>query len=179
MLSGETASGNYPLETVRMMKRIALATEESMADKPPRDADAVPVGRRLHDVTRAVVRGAGTMAHTLRAKLVVVASYSGLTAEALSQHRSFVPTIGVSSSEETLRKMCLFWGVTPIRGAPACDTQGLIRYMDAWAIEKGLAKPGDRIVIVGGSHLTAGPEGESEMTGGVHDIVIVHEVEGV
>jgi len=178
MLSGETAIGNYPLETVRMMSRIATATENSMADKPPRDADAVPVGRRLHDVTRAVVRGAGAMAYTLRAKLVVVASYSGLTAEALSQHRSYVPTIGVSSSEQTLRRMCLFWGVTPLRGAPACDTQGLIRFMDAWAIEHGLATKGDRIVIVGGSHLTAGPDGEKEMTGGVHDIVIVHEVEG-
>ena len=50
--------------------------------------------------------------------------------------------------------------------------------MDAWAIEKGFATKGDRIVIVGGSHLAAGSEGASEMTGGVHDIVIVQEVEG-
>lgn len=178
MLSGETAIGAYPLETVRMMNRIALATEKSMADRPPRDADAVPVGKRLHDVTRAVVRGAGAMAHTLRAKLVVAASYSGRTAMALSQHRSFTPTIGVSTNEQTLRKMCLHWGVTPLRGAPAFDTQALIRFMDAWAIENGLAVKGDRIVIVGGSHLTAGPDGAEEMTGGVHDIVIVHEVEG-
>lgn len=178
MLSGETAIGRYPLETVRMMNRIALATERSMADNAPRTPDAVPVGKRLHDVTRAVVKGAGTMAHTLRAKLVVAASFSGRTAMALSQQRSFVPTIGVSTSEETLRKMCLYWGVTPIRGAPAFDTQGLIRFMDEWSIAKGFAEKGDRIVIVGGSHLTAGAEGAKEMTTGVHDIVIVHEVEG-
>jgi pyruvate kinase len=179
MLSGETAIGNYPLETVQMMNRIALATERSLSERPPRDADAVPVGKRLHDVTRAVVRGAGSMAHTLRAKLVVAASFSGRTAMALSQHRSFTPTIGVSSNEQTLRKMCLYWGVTPLRGAPAFDTQALIRFMDAWAIENGFAAKGDRIVIVGGSHLAAGPDGSKEMTGGVHDIVIVHEVEGV
>jgi pyruvate kinase len=179
MLSGETAIGNYPLEAVQMMSRIALATERSLADRPPRDADAVPVGKRLHDVTRAVVRGAGSMAHTLRAKLVVAASFSGRTAMALSQQRSYTPTIGVSDSEQTLRKMCLYWGVTPLRGAPAFDTQALIRFMDAWAIENNLAVKGDRIVIVGGSHLAAGPEGGTDMTSGVHDIVIVHEVEGV
>ena len=178
MLSGETAIGSYPLETVQMMNRIALATEASMADRPPRDADAVPVGKRLHEVTAAVVQGAGAMAHSLRAKLVVAASFSGRTAMALSQQRSFVPTIGVSSSEKTLRKMCLYWGVTPLRGAPATDTKGLIRYMDKWACEHGFAKKGDRIVIVGGSHLTGGSEETTAMTAGVHDIVIVHEVEG-
>lgn len=179
MLSGETAIGNYPLQTVQMMNRICQATERSLEHNPPRSPDAVPVGKTLHDVTRAVVRGAGSMAHALRAKLVVAASFSGRTAMALSQHRSFVPTIGVSSNEVTLRKMCLYWGVTPLRGAPAVDTQALIRYMDAWAIEQGFADKGDRIVIVGGSHLTAGTDGDTEMAAGVHDIVIVHEVEGV
>ncbi|MEN0111627.1 MAG: pyruvate kinase, partial [Planctomycetota bacterium] len=178
MLSGETAIGQYPLEAVRMMNRIALATEASLADRPPRAPDAVAVGKRLHEVTKAVVQGAGAMAHALRAKLVVVASFSGRTALGLSQQRSTVPTIGVSTCERTLRKMCLYWGVTPLPGAPACDTQGLIRYMDQWARDQGFATAGDRIVIVGGSHLTAGSDDANEMTAGVHDIVIVHEVEG-
>jgi pyruvate kinase len=117
------------------------------------------------------------MAHSLSAKLVVVASHSGRTALALSQQRSFVPTVGVSTSETTLRKMCLYWGVTPLSGAPATDVEQLIRHADAWACENGLARPGDRLVIVGGSHLAAGP-GAAEMAAGVHDIVIVHEVEG-
>ncbi|TWT41600.1 pyruvate kinase [Botrimarina hoheduenensis] len=177
MLSGETAIGNYPLETVRMMNRIALATEASVADRPPRAPDAVPIGKKLHEITSAVVSGAGTMAHTLRAKLVVVASFSGRTALGLSQLRSHVPTIGVSTSDRTLRKMCLYWGVTPLKGAPASDTPGLIRYMDSWARRQGFARAGDRIVIVGGSHLTTGGEESSPMKAGVHDIVIVHEVE--
>jgi len=83
----------------------------------------------------------------------------------------------VSTKESTLRKMCLYWGVTPLRGAPACDMQELIRHADGWARGIGLAKPGDRIVIVGGSHLTAGPDAD-DMAGGVHDVVVVHEVEG-
>jgi len=177
MLSGETAIGLYPLQTVEMMNRICLATEASIADAPPRTGNINPEPT-LHDITRAVVHGAGEMAHKLRAKLVIVASHSGRTALGLSQQRSFVPTIGVSTSEQTLRKMNLYWGVTPLREAPAQDMQQLILHADAWACRVGLAAKGDRIVIVGGSHLAAGP-GSEEMASGVHDIVIVHEVEGV
>lgn len=175
MLSGETAIGKYPTEAVSMMNRIALATESSIAGRPLRAAgDQRADG--LHEVTSAVVHGAGAMAHTLKAKLVVVASHSGRTALALSQQRSFVPTIGVSTEERTLRKMCLYWGVTPLRGAPACNAEELIKHTDAWACRHGLATRGDRIVIVGGSHLAA--HNDTQMASGVHDIVIVHEVEG-
>jgi pyruvate kinase len=176
MLSGETAIGKYPVEAVEMMNRIALATEASMVGRPLRQSSCKgPDG--LHAVTSAVVRGAGTMAHALEAKLVVVASHSGRTALALSQQRSFVPTIGISSKESTLRQMCLYWGVTPLRNAPATNVEQLIRHTDHWACNSGLAAQGDRIVIVGGSHLTAGPKNK-QLAAGVHDIVIVHEVEG-
>lgn len=176
MLSGETAIGKYPVEAVEMMNRIALATEASMVGRPLRNASR-NMSDGLHAVTSAVVRGAGTMAHALEAKLVVVASHSGRTALALSQQRSFVPTVGISSKEATLRQMCLYWGVTPLRNAPATNVEELIRHTDNWACSMGLAAKGDRIVIVGGSHLTAGPKNK-QLAAGVHDIVIVHEVEG-
>jgi pyruvate kinase len=175
MLSGETAVGQYPVEAVEMMNRIALATENSFQRRPPKSTD----GRtgQLHEITRAVVRAAEQVAYDLDAKLVLVSSHSGRTALALSQHRSFVPTIGVSNSEATLRQMCLYWGVTPVRGAPATDMPGLIKHADAWACRMGYAAKGDRLVIVGGSHLATGREGD-DMAGGVHDVVLVHEVEG-
>ncbi|MEN1678928.1 MAG: pyruvate kinase [Planctomycetota bacterium] len=178
MLSGETAIGQYPVETVEMMNRICHATEESSLGSSPRFSteDAV---RTLHDITHAVVRGAGEMAHTLAAKLVIVASHSGRTALALSQQRSSAPTIGVSTSEQTLRAMCLYWGVTPLREAPAESMQDLIRHADRWSVDVGLAEKGDRIVIVGGSHLTAGTARNADLVTGVHDIVVVHEVEGI
>jgi pyruvate kinase len=175
MLSGETAIGQYPVEAVETMNRISLATETSIQRRPPKSINghAGP----LHEITRAVVRAAGQVAYDLDAKLVLVASHSGRTALALSQHRSYVPTLGVSTSEATLRQMCLYWGVTPLRGAPATDMPGLIKHADQWACRMGYAAKGDRLVIVGGSHLAAGPEGD-EMAGGVHDVVLVHEVEG-
>jgi pyruvate kinase len=175
MLSGETAIGEYPCEAVKMMNRIAVATEQSMIGRPPRQITR-PDQDFVKEITRAVVRGAGTMAHMLGAKLVVVASHSGRTALALSQQRSFVPTIGVSTSDVTLRKMCLYWGVTPLPDAPATNVEQLIRHADQWGCENGLAQPGDRIVIVGGSHLAADAP---DMVSGVHDIVIVHKVEAV
>jgi hypothetical protein len=67
--------------------------------------------------------------------------------------------------------------VTPMAGAPATRPQQLIRHIEEWARAEGLAQGGDRLVIVGGSHLAAGPKGGLEASG-VHDIVIVHEIEG-
>lgn len=177
MLSGETAIGRYPRTSVEMMNRIALATERGMAVQHPHyETSQRPDG--LHAITSAVVQGAGTMVNSLDAKLVVVASHSGRTALALSQQRNFAPTIGVSTKETTLRQMCLYWGVTPLRNAPAEDIEQLIKHTNEWAIRSGLAAPGDRIVIVGGSHLTAG-QSNKQMSSGVHDIVIVHEVEAL
>ena len=172
MLSGETAVGKFPVEAVQMMNRIAIATESSFEHRPPRNL--VINSAVVHDITRAAVRAAGRMAHDLGAKLVFVASHSGRTALALSQHRSYIPIVGISSRESTLRQMCLYWGVTPVPGFPALDMQELIRYVDAWSCREGYAVKGDRIVIVGGSHLTAGPDRNAS---GVHDVVLVHEVE--
>jgi pyruvate kinase len=175
MLSGETAVGSYPREAVAMMNRIALATEASFYGRAPRFTSGA--SSELQTITQAAVRAAGQMAHDLNAKLVFVASHSGRTALALSQQRSFVPTMGVSSSEATLRQMCLYWGVRPLRGAPARNLQELIKHADEFARRTGYARKGDRIVIVGGSHLAAGPN-DKEMASGAHDVVLVHQIEG-
>lgn len=172
MLSGETAIGKHPRKVVEMMNRIALATEASMVNQPLRAPSKKKVDG-LHEVTSAVVRGAGTMAHTLKAKLVVVASHSGRTALALSQLRNFVPTVGVSTKESTLRQMCLYWGVTPLRNASAENVEQLIKQIEDWTCRVGLTVNGDRIVVVGGSHLTAQA---GKMGSAAHDVVMVHEV---
>jgi pyruvate kinase len=115
MLSGETAVGKFPLEAVEMMNRIALATEATFQYRPPRSTDGS--FSSLNDITRAAVRAAGRMAQDVGAKLVFVASHSGRTALALSQHRSYVPTMGVSTSEATLRQI----GSCGVLGHFDCD----------------------------------------------------------
>ncbi len=126
-----------------------------------------------------MVRGAGEMAYDLKAKLVVVASHSGRTAlgpVAASQLRAD-DRREPERSDAAARCACT--GASRRCAAPRPATcSELIRHADAWACRAGYAKKGDRIVIVGGSHLAAGPDAE-DMAGGVHDVVIVHEVEGI
>lgn len=167
MLSGETAIGEHPREAVEMMNRIALATEAALKHypRPPKPEHTV---RGLHEITQSVVNNAGPIAQELKARLIVVSSRSGATALAMSNQRNLVPTIGVSDSESTLRRMCMYWGVTPLRGLQGRDVEQLMKHADEWGYRHNYLQKGDRTILIGGSHLTAG----------VHDLLVVHEVGG-
>jgi len=167
MLSGETAIGKHPAAAVRMMNRIALATEAQLAEQPPPDPSPIRA-RGVHEVSGAVVRGAARIGRDLQASLIVVASHSGATALSLSKTRSPVPTIGVSDSKATLRKMCLYWGVMPMLGPPAKDIVQLVVQAEQWGRAAGFVSPGDHMVVLGGSQLTPG----------IHNMMLVHEVNG-
>jgi pyruvate kinase len=95
----------------------------------------------------------------------VVASTSGATALSLSKNRTFVPTIGVSASEATLRRMCLYWGVIPLPGAPAQDSAALLRYVTRRGLAEGHIRPGDRLILIAGTGLAAS----------AHNMIVVHE----
>jgi len=166
MLSGETAVGQYPREAVAMMNRITFATERGLRVRDsvgPRKDSA----RGLHRISSSVVEGAGLIARQLEAKLIVVASHSGATALGFASQRNLIPTVGVSDQETTLRRMCLYFGVVPLGGMDARDVQTLMRQIDQWGLQSGCLSTGDQVVIVAGSRLTAG----------VHDMLVVHEVE--
>lgn len=165
MLSGETAVGLYPRESVEMMSRIAEATEPLLQHRTRGPAPAIaPQGVR--EITRAVVYGAGHIASELGAKLVVVASHTGATALALAKQRNFVPTVGVSDSPTVQRQMCLMWGVIPLSGAPVGDREHLIRHVETWGRYQGALEPGDRIVVITSSSISASG----------HNVLLVHEV---
>ena len=166
MLSGETAIGDYPRETVRMMHRIALATEPLCRNQSkPRPADAT--ADRRNPITEATVDAAGRLAESLDARTVIVATASGQTALSLSKNRHYVPTVGVSDCEATLRRMCLYWGVIPLAGAPIGDNRNLLEHVVARGRDAGLLRAGDRIVLVAGTGLA--------MT--AHNMIVVHELE--
>jgi pyruvate kinase len=167
MLSGETAIGEYPIEAVDMMNRVALATEPLLASRPPL-APPEFQPEELQPITHAVVYGAGHIAKVLNAKLIVVVSRSGATALALSKQRSGVPVIGASMHEATLRQMCLYWGVIPLADAPTTDSSALIEYLEQWGQQQDMLEAGDNIVLVAGIGLAS--KG--------HNMVRVHEVGG-
>lgn len=166
MLSGETAIGKYPLEAVSMMHRIAISTEPLLRNRPRSlDDERLPTPG-VSPITDAAARAGGRLAEELTAKLVVVASSSGKAALSLSKNRRFVPTIGVSDSLASLRRMCLYWGVIPVPDAPAHEDRELIEFVVRRGLESGDLARGDRIILLSGTGLPTSR----------HNVVLVHEV---
>ena len=149
MLSGETAIGEYPIQSVRMMNRIMLATENLLRDRPPQTR---PIGK-AHPISHAVVSAAGTVAGQLNAQLVVTATRSGVTALTKSSLRDFVPTVAVSQDLEVLRRMSLYWGIIPLVDAPLHDRRELRDFVCAWGKRAGLLESGDLVLMVSGTQL--------------------------
>lgn len=166
MLSGETAIGQHPVEAVKMMHRIALATEPIYRDLPlepmPNLGESV-----VDDITEVTVYAASRIAAQLDAKMVICASTEGETARTLSKNRNFVPTVGVSNSEATLRRMCLYWGVIPLRNAPTDNAGELLDFVLARAQDFSYVKRGDRVVLITGTRLIERGQ----------NAILVHEVE--
>ncbi len=166
MLSGETAIGQYPVESVKMMHRIALATEPIYRERPPLPAPDFEA-EGINRITEATSYYAGRLAEQVDAKMVVVASASGATALSLSKYRKFVPTVGISESETTLRRMCLYWGVFPIAVAPTGSPEEILCYVAQRGREAGFVGPGDRIVLIAGTGLRVSR----------HNMIVVHEAD--
>ena len=166
MLSGETAVGKFPVESVATMNRIMRATEPLLSNRPLRQ----PAERNTTGalpITSAVVFGAGRIAQQLDAKLVVITTRSGATALTKSNLRDFVPTIAVSANEQTLRQVSLFWGIRPLAGAPTESIEQLRDFVFEWGRQEQILSSGDQIVFVIGSDC-------GQMA---HNSVAVHEVE--
>ena len=132
MLSGETAAGEYPAEAVATMSRIAHEAERILHPHRQADSHAQPRSRALA-VTEAVTLGASRAADHLAADLVVVATRGGKTAMAMSRQRSHTPILGISDSPETARRMCLYWGVTPLQHDKwTRRVQDLLKFVVEW-----------------------------------------------
>jgi len=166
MLSGETAIGRYPREAVEMMHRIALATESVPRRARPVDAPDL-AAEGVNQITEATTFAAGRLAEELGAETIVVASASGQTALSLSKNRHFVHTIGVSDSQATLRRMCLYWGVIPLPGAPTNNSAALLEHVVQRGRAAGYFAEGDRLVLVSGTGLRTTR----------HNMIVVHELD--
>lgn len=166
MLSGETAIGDYPVDAVRMMNRIMQHTEEMLEQQKSEQREPTGTGG-LHKVTSAIVFGACRIVSRLNSPLMVVATRSGGTARVKSKQRNFTLTVAVSDSEATLRQMTLYWGITPLRGAPATDGPKLREFVADWGKSRGLLHSKDHVVFVTGT----------EVVQSAHNILAIHEVE--
>jgi pyruvate kinase len=147
MLSQETAVGQYPVEAVATMGRIAREAEAT----PYLSAPPPPAVGKL-DVPATVSRAAVQMAADLGAKAIVAFTESGATARYVSRFRPRNPIIGLTTSEAARRRMALFWGVeTAAPLAVGTQVRGMIAQADERVVSEGLLTPGDLIVVVAGS----------------------------
>lgn len=173
MLSSETALGKYPGTTVRMMVRIAAQTEHYLADSAAnavaQDYSDVSAGADAPvPVSPMVARAAVQTAHAVNADCIVCPTSTGRTARAVSKLRPRVPIYAVAPSEQVMRRMQLFWGVTPMSGGlPAhVAMQRTIANAEEQVLARGLVKPGALAVFTAGDAQTS-PE-TSTVAGEAH-----------
>jgi pyruvate kinase len=151
MLSAETASGKYPVMAVETMSRIARYTEEHGL----RGAGPVHAGSGSM-VARSLARVASTVAEELDCKLIVAFTESGSTAKLVSTFRPRAPIAAITYNDDSYRRLCLWWGVLPIKSAFAATTDDMIVRGEAMLREKRLVTSGDTILMLAGQSHTAG-----------------------
>ena len=157
MLSGETAMGKYPVETVKTMARIAESTELSIDYKKQFHTREF----RMRNDTDAISHATCGMAIDIGAKGIVACTLSGMTARMVSRFRAPVDIIGLTTSEKTWRKLALSWGVIPEICEYFPSTDVLFYSAKKVAIDTLKLDAGDKVVITGG--ITNGQSGNTNL----------------
>jgi pyruvate kinase len=147
MLSAESASGQFPCEAVTMMNSIATSVE---AD--PSHSERVHFTRTLPDPTTAdaIAQAANTMVGTVGAAAIVCYTSSGSTARRLSRERPAVPLLVLTPSLKAARRLGILWGAHAVRTRDIVSFEEMIAKAKRMALRHGVAKGGDRIIIIAG-----------------------------
>lgn len=147
MLSGETAAGKYPVETLQTMVRIAERTE----------ADISYVNRFNHrltkpteNITEGIAYATVSVAHDLKAKAIVTVTKSGRTAHTIAKYRPSCPIIGCATHPHVCRQLNLTWGVIPVQTKEEQDTFELFEHSIDEAVAAGHLADGDVAIITAG-----------------------------
>jgi pyruvate kinase len=149
MLSGETASGKYPVESTEMMQRICLAAEREVMAGQHLRVEAVE--SEFVNFADALARSAAETAEAVGAAAIVAFTQSGSTARLLSMCRTRVPVFAATPLMTTARRCNLYWGVQPVVIAPVSSTDEMIANVTCTMKAMGAVKPGDTIVITAGT----------------------------
>ncbi len=147
MLSGETAIGRHPVESVEIMKRIAERVENSL----PHDEILAQKSRGInHTVTDAISHATVATARDLEAAAIITSTQTGYTALMISKYRPRAPIIAVTPYNEVLRRMALFWGVQPLLIESFQNTDQMIDSSIRSSLNSGMVKSGDLVVVTAG-----------------------------
>lgn len=141
MLSGETAVGAFPVETVTMMERIIREAETGCAIAGTADAMLSPA--------HALARAAAGLAASTAARAIVVFTTTGLSARLVAKERPDVPILAFTERETVYRELALWWGVQPILCRFETSTEAQIAVLERALLDGGYVASGERVVIMG------------------------------
>ncbi len=148
MLSGESAAGNYPLESVTTMKDIATFTESNIDFEDRFTTSHLNLG---DDFLSAICNAAVNAAYQVDAKAIICVTANGLTAFKLSAYRPVCPVIAVTVNEKACRQLNLAWNVYPVYAEKKNSIEELFQYAIDKALETNVVKKGDKVIITGAS----------------------------
>lgn len=157
MLSEETTLGDYPVEAVSMMAKIAGEVEHVCAEK-----GTIISHDKGVDVTNTITESVVKIAHDLSAKAVVALTHSGFTARMISRHKPQAPIFALSSNERTVNQLCLSFGCMPILIEEWKTVQEAYDLVRKIILENKTAETGDKVVIAAGAP-TENPPLETNM----------------
>lgn len=157
MLSGETAAGKYPIESVKVMAEIAETTESN-----------IHYNKRFHNAEFKIRNSVDAISHStcgmaidLEAKAIVACSLSGMTARMVSRFRPPVPILGLTTDERSWRRLALSWGVIPAMCERFSSTDVLFYTAKKIAEQDLNLNKNDKIIITGGD--TSGTSGNTSL----------------
>lgn len=153
MLSGETAAGAYPVESVRTLAELAREAETGLREFGHLQQILPHASDR---VTDAIAQASITMANHLKAAAIVALTETGFTSRLISKYRPDCPIIALSSSQRVVRRLAMNWGVTAICYEGDGTDEDRLEFATRTARESGHARAGDVIIATTGSHQLAG-----------------------
>lgn len=163
MLSGESAAGQYPLEAVETMARIARRTEQALDHQ---EIIARAMASSSRDVASAMGLAVADTVEDLGAQAVIACTQSGATARAISKYRPSAPVVAATSCEKTATSLALYWGVQPVVVAETSNTDELLATAAKVAEDFAGLEAGEIAVVTAGL-----PAGE-----GNTNLMKIHEV---
>jgi pyruvate kinase len=153
MLSGETASGKYPLEAVNMMARIVLATEAHLF------ANAIPRRRHVRpelSISEAICESIAHIAEDLKMRAIAVFTESGNTARLISKYRPRAPVVAFAHVPPICNRLNLYWGVQPVPVTQLKSVEGMVQFSDETLLARNMVSQGDVIGVVAGTQTSSG-----------------------
>jgi pyruvate kinase len=147
MLSGETAIGEYPVETVALMRRIAQTVEgdQTWRDQLRHESPDAPISKDAVAAAQAATK----LAESIGACAIAVLTETGLTARRVSQARPGIPIVAVTEHEHIARRLTLWHGIVPVVDPLDATIEGLLKRVEHHVRQLGIAGSGQSIVIVG------------------------------